>query len=45
MSRRCWGSKTPTELVDFVVERTEGNPFFIEEIVNSLIETGTLTPV
>jgi hypothetical protein len=32
----------PSELVRFVVERTDGNPFFIEEIINSLIETGTL---
>jgi tetratricopeptide (TPR) repeat protein len=24
------------------VERTDGNPFFVEEIINSLIETGTL---
>jgi tetratricopeptide (TPR) repeat protein len=30
------------DLVQFVVERTDGNPFFIEEIINSLIETGTL---
>ena len=36
--------KPPDELVDFVVERTDGNPFFVEEIINSLIETGTLVP-
>jgi class 3 adenylate cyclase len=36
------GSEPPQELVDFVVERTDGNPFFLEEIINSLIETGTL---
>ena len=34
----------PGELVDFVVERTDGNPFFIEEVVNALIETGALAP-
>lgn len=33
----------PGELVGFVVARTDGNPFFIEEVVNSLIETGTLS--
>ncbi len=33
----------PGDLVRFVVDRTDGNPFFIEEIINSLIETGTLT--
>lgn len=32
----------PAELVEFVVNRTDGNPFFIEEIINSLVETGTL---
>jgi class 3 adenylate cyclase/tetratricopeptide (TPR) repeat protein len=32
----------PPAFVDFICERTDGNPFFIEEIVNSLIETGTL---
>jgi class 3 adenylate cyclase len=30
------------ELVRFVVDRTDGNPFFVEEIVNALIETETL---
>lgn len=34
----------PDELTSFIVERTEGNPFFIEEIINSLIETETLVP-
>ncbi|HEY6635378.1 MAG TPA: adenylate/guanylate cyclase domain-containing protein, partial [Acidimicrobiia bacterium] len=32
----------PDELVEFVVDRTDGNPFFIEEIINSLVETGAL---
>ena len=32
----------PEDLVGFVVERTDGNPFFIEEIINSLVETGSL---
>ncbi len=32
----------PKELVDFLTARTDGNPFYLEEIVNSLIETGTL---
>jgi adenylate cyclase len=32
----------PTELVDAVVERTAGNPFFVREMVRSLVETGTL---
>ena len=37
------GGEPPAALVDVVVARTEGNPFFVEEIVNSLIETGVLT--
>ena len=32
----------PDGLVAFVEDRTEGNPFFAEEIVSSLLETGTL---
>jgi len=33
----------PDDLVEFIVGRTDGNPFFIEEIVNSLVETGAVT--
>ena len=36
------GEAPPTEFIDFIVERTDGNPFFVEEIVNSLVETETL---
>jgi len=36
------GGEPPAELLDVVSARTEGNPFFVEEIVNSLIETGVL---
>jgi class 3 adenylate cyclase/tetratricopeptide (TPR) repeat protein len=32
----------PEELAEFVFDRTDGNPFFVEEIINSLIETETL---
>jgi class 3 adenylate cyclase/tetratricopeptide (TPR) repeat protein len=32
----------PDDLVEFVVARTDGNPFFVEEIINSLLETGSL---
>jgi predicted ATPase len=34
----------PPELDRFVVERTEGNPFFIEELTVSLLESGDLVP-
>jgi class 3 adenylate cyclase/tetratricopeptide (TPR) repeat protein len=30
------------ELKDLLIERTEGNPFFLEESVRSLVETGAL---
>lgn len=36
------GGDPPETLVDVVTARTEGNPFFVEEIVNSLIETNVL---
>jgi class 3 adenylate cyclase len=32
-------------LVDSLTERTSGNPFFLEEVVRSLIEDGALEPV
>lgn len=32
----------PSELRVFVQEKTEGNPFYLEELVNSLVESGTL---
>jgi len=34
----------PEGLVRRVHERAEGNPFFVEEIVRSMVERGTLTP-
>jgi class 3 adenylate cyclase/tetratricopeptide (TPR) repeat protein len=36
-------SSVPNELVTFLEQRTGGNPFFMEEIVNSLIENRFLT--
>jgi tetratricopeptide (TPR) repeat protein len=36
-------SKTiPQELRKFIHEKVEGNPFYLEEVINSLIESGTL---
>ena len=36
-------SKTiPHELRKFIHEKVEGNPFYLEEVINSLIESGTL---
>jgi class 3 adenylate cyclase/tetratricopeptide (TPR) repeat protein len=32
----------PVELKKFVQEKVEGNPFYLEEVMNALIETGTL---
>jgi class 3 adenylate cyclase/tetratricopeptide (TPR) repeat protein len=32
----------PAELSRFIEEKVEGNPFYIEEVVNTLIESGTL---
>jgi len=32
----------PDELFSFIQEKTEGNPFYVEEVLNSLIEEGVL---
>jgi class 3 adenylate cyclase/tetratricopeptide (TPR) repeat protein len=34
----------PPDLQQFLQAKVEGNPFYLEEIMNSLIESGTLTP-
>jgi class 3 adenylate cyclase len=34
----------PGQLIDLILKKSEGNPFFLEQIVQSLIETGTLLP-
>ncbi len=35
--------KPPEALTRFIEERSDGNPFYVEEVVNSLVETGVLT--
>jgi predicted ATPase len=32
----------PSDLMRFVQDKAEGNPFYLEELVNSLIESETL---
>jgi len=34
--------RLPNELRRFIQEKVEGNPFYLEEVINSLIESGTL---
>jgi class 3 adenylate cyclase/tetratricopeptide (TPR) repeat protein len=36
------GGELPADLTAIIAVRTEGNPFFIEEVVHSLIETGAV---
>ncbi len=36
------GGGAPAGLIDLIHEQTEGNPFFIEELVNGLVEDGRL---
>jgi adenylate cyclase len=36
------GERSMAELLEFVLERTGGNPFFVEELVRTLVEDGTL---
>ena len=41
--RRCWGTiRVWTPLKQLLIGRTEGNPFFLEESVRTLVETGVL---
>jgi tetratricopeptide (TPR) repeat protein len=43
MTQSLLGTETiPADLQDFVQERAEGNPFYLEEAVNALIESDTL---
>jgi len=35
-------SHLPDELRYFIKQKVEGNPFYLEEVINTLIETGTL---
>jgi class 3 adenylate cyclase/tetratricopeptide (TPR) repeat protein len=37
------GSEPPEVLTRFIEERSDGNPFYVEEVVNSLVETHVLT--
>ncbi|HJY80910.1 MAG TPA: AAA family ATPase, partial [Candidatus Binatia bacterium] len=37
------GTTDPSPLHQFILEKTEGNPFFMEEIVQALVEEGVLT--
>jgi len=40
---RAHGGVALNDLKRLLIQRTEGNPFFLEESVRSLVETGTLT--
>jgi predicted ATPase/class 3 adenylate cyclase len=35
-------AEPPADLTRFIEERSDGNPFYVEEVVNSLVETGVL---
>jgi class 3 adenylate cyclase/tetratricopeptide (TPR) repeat protein len=34
--------EVPTALVDLIIDRTDGNPFFVEEVVKMLIDDGAI---
>ena len=38
----CWDAKGFAPLKELLIRRTEGNPFFAEESVRSLVEAGVL---
>jgi class 3 adenylate cyclase/tetratricopeptide (TPR) repeat protein len=35
-------AEPPPQLADFIAERSDGNPFYVEEVVNALVETQVL---
>ena len=45
MVRQTFGEKVPGEVPDLVYAKTEGNPFFVEEILRCLVEEGAVYPV
>jgi hypothetical protein len=45
MVQQTLGEKVPSELPDLVYAKTEGNPFFVEEVLRSLVEEGAVYPV
>jgi tetratricopeptide (TPR) repeat protein len=45
MVRQTFGENVPGELPDLVYAKTEGNPFFVEEVLRSLVEEGAVYPV
>ena len=44
MLRAIFDRECPAELLDAIYTLTEGNPFFIEELLKSLIATGEISP-
>jgi tetratricopeptide (TPR) repeat protein len=45
MTRQTFGDKVPGGLPDLMYTKTEGNPFFVEEVLRSLVEEGAVYPV
>jgi predicted ATPase len=45
MIGQTFGEKVPSELPDLVYGKTEGNPFFVEEVLRSLVDEGAVYPV
>jgi tetratricopeptide (TPR) repeat protein len=44
MVTQTFGEKVPPELGELVYGRTEGNPFFVEEVLRSLVEEEAISP-
>ena len=36
----CRAGMLPAALVELIIDRTDGNPFFVEEVVKMLIDDG-----
>ncbi len=44
IKRILWQDDVPTEFCKLVYEKTRGNPFFVEEVMQSLLEEGIIYP-
>ena len=42
LSATLHGAEVPADLTDHIAEKTGGNPFFIEELCRTLLESGTI---
>ena len=42
VAARSWSRTLPEDVRDLLVQRSEGNPFFVEELIEALVDSGVL---